>query len=199
MLENRGKMKKSTYAGAGNMRMVARNMAVCFVFLCVAIGSSAGVSNDKYTDALFQFGISADTQALKGAIESLAKKYPSAYGDGKAYLTELRQFESELPQIKSGLEGKNEEALESFRSFVGFRRKVLFQDNPLLDFKDLIFIKRDVCPPEQLKGNHMCDQFFGFNAMPGGGLFRLKDAFGEAPQVVDLTEKNPCRNGRFRR
>ncbi len=71
-------MNKSTYAEAENMCMVARKVVVCFMFLCVATGGSAEVSKDKYTDALFQLGVSSDTQALKGAIESLAKKYPSA-------------------------------------------------------------------------------------------------------------------------
>ena len=46
--------------------------------------------------------------------------------------------------------------------------------NPALDFSRLLFVKR-----HDAKGVfHMCDQFYGFNARHGGGLFVLDDPFG---------------------
>ncbi len=72
-----------------------------------------------------------------------------------------------------------------FRDTFNLRRTIALA-NPLLDFSDILFIKRHPCDPDEEKGNHMCDQFFGFQALPGGGLFLLKNAFGNKPTVVDL-------------
>jgi hypothetical protein len=81
------------------------------------------------------------------------------------------------------------------------------QDCPLLGFKDLLFVKRDVNPfPHPLLpgdlgeklGDHMCDQYFGFHAQTeGAGLFILEDAFSEKPRVRNVLEKSVCANGRF--
>ena len=77
------------------------------------------------------------------------------------------------------------------------RRKVAFS-NPLLDFDKILFIKRHFNPNAEKTGNHMCDQYFGFNAIRGGGMFVLENAFSDAPKAVDLLEKSVCANGRFK-
>lgn len=41
----------------------------------------------------------------------------------------------------------------------------------------------------------MCDQFFGFNALPGGGIFVLKNAFSDSPKVVDSLNGQKIQNG----
>ena len=58
------------------------------------------------------------------------------------------------------------------------RRQIAFR-NPLLDFRELLFAKhhRAIYP-------HMCDQYYGIAAMPGGGLYVLSDPFGPAPAVA---------------
>ena len=53
--------------------------------------------------------------------------------------------------------------------------------NPLLDFKDILFVKHFEAPQAETKGNHMIDQFFGFQARPGGGVFQLKMRFPKTP------------------
>ena len=77
------------------------------------------------------------------------------------------------------------------------RRKVAFA-NPLLDFDKILFIKRHFCPDAETTGNHMCDQFFGFNAIRGGGLFVLENPFSDKPGVRSVLEKSVCENGRFK-
>ena len=47
--------------------------------------------------------------------------------------------------------------------------------NPLLDFDKLLFVKRH--DPGGVF--HMCDQYYGCNAKPGGGLFVLDDPFSD--------------------
>jgi hypothetical protein len=65
--------------------------------------------------------------------------------------------------------------------------------NPLLDFEELLFIKRHAA-----KGVfHMCDQYYGFNAVAGGGLFVLSDPFGERPSLRNILEKRTVESGRL--
>lgn len=78
------------------------------------------------------------------------------------------------------------------------RRAIAFK-NPLLeDFDSLLFIKRHYCPEPERQGNHMCDQFFGFHARPGGGLFVLKRPFSDKPELVDLLKDSVVQNGRLK-
>lgn len=72
------------------------------------------------------------------------------------------------------------------------RRQIAFA-NPLLDFKDLLFIKRHRSIFE-----HMCDQFYGITARPGGGLYVLKNAFGDTPEVRDVLADATVQNGRLK-
>ena len=53
--------------------------------------------------------------------------------------------------------------------------------NPLLNFRDLLFIERGISGP-----SHICYQYYGHNGRPGGGLYLLKDAFTANPVKVDL-------------
>ena len=72
------------------------------------------------------------------------------------------------------------------------RRQIAFR-NPLLDFKELLFAKRHraIYP-------HMCDQYYGIAARPGGGLYVLSDPFGSDPQVRDVLTDSRVRDGRLR-
>jgi len=76
------------------------------------------------------------------------------------------------------------------------RRKVAFS-NPLLNFDKILFIKRHFCPESEVTGNHMCDQYFGFNAIRGGGLFVLENAFSDHATARNVLENSVCGNGRF--
>lgn len=85
-----------------------------------------------------------------------------------------------------------------FADVLAVQREIALK-NPLLDgLDDLVFIKRHYCPEPEREGNHMCDQFFGFHARPGGGLFFLKDAFSDNPTVVDVLENSVVENGRLK-
>jgi len=75
----------------------------------------------------------------------------------------------------------------------GLRRRVAFA-NPMLGFKRILFIKRhDPGGPF-----HMCDQYYGCNAKPGGGVFVLSDPFGPKPAVTDLLDGAVVEKGRLK-
>jgi hypothetical protein len=65
--------------------------------------------------------------------------------------------------------------------------------NPLLEIDQLLFVKR-----HDARGVfHMCDQFYGCNAVPGGGLFVLHDPFGPEPRLQDLLKDAVVARGRL--
>jgi hypothetical protein len=71
------------------------------------------------------------------------------------------------------------------------RRQIAFR-NPLLQFKELLFVKR-----HRALYPHMCDQYYGIAARPGGGLYVLSDPFGPDPQVRGVLADSAVRNGRL--
>ena len=84
-----------------------------------------------------------------------------------------------------------------FEAALWLRRKIAFS-NPLLDFDKILFIKRHFLSAQMTRGNHMCDQYFGFNAVAAGGLYVLEDAFGGGARVRDVLADSVCENGRFK-
>lgn len=87
-----------------------------------------------------------------------------------------------------------------FGEILKLRRKIAFS-NPLLDFGRILFVKRHFLPDHHRVGNHMCDQYFGFHAIRGGGLFVLENALETGPEarwrVRDVLAESACENGRF--
>ena len=72
------------------------------------------------------------------------------------------------------------------------RRGIAVQ-NPLLDFDRIVFLEHG-----RARYEHMVDQYYGFHAARGGGVFVLEDAFGERPSARDLLEDARVENGRLR-
>jgi len=110
----------------------------------------------------------------------------------QSLLTNLQQLEQRLADME-----KSGEADEVVRRRIYFEARSLVREiafcNPLLDFDRLLFIKR------RKPGGvfHMCDQYYGFNAVPGGGLFMLADPFGPNPKLVDLLSHSVVERGRL--
>ncbi len=97
-----------------------------------------------------------------------------------------------LEELARGIEvGQVEARFRLFAEASRLRREIAFA-NPLLDFDRLLFIKR-----HRSTFNHMCDQYYGANAVPGGGVFVLADPFSENPRVIDLLDGLPAESGRL--
>ncbi|HNZ18145.1 MAG TPA: discoidin domain-containing protein [Candidatus Hydrogenedentes bacterium] len=71
-------------------------------------------------------------------------------------------------------------------------RDIAFR-NPVFDFDRLLFVKRH----DSRGVFHMCDQYYGFNAVPGGGLFVLNEPFGARPSVENLLAASNVEAGRL--
>ena len=84
------------------------------------------------------------------------------------------------------------ERREMFDQVHALRRRIAFA-NPLLNFDKLLFIKRD-----RARFNHMCDQYYGVHAVPGGGLFVLSNPFGDKPELRDVLANSTVQRGRLK-
>ena len=87
---------------------------------------------------------------------------------------------------------KTDERFELYEKVCKLRRKIAFS-NPLLDFDEMLFITR-----HRSKFNHMCDQYYGVNTKPGGGVYVLSDPFGESPSVRDIVAGAVVEKGRLK-
>jgi len=109
---------------------------------------------------------------------------------------ERKQFADIVARAEKIEPAAKDQRRELFNQLCTLRREISFQ-NPLCNFDRLLFIKRHFNPNAEKTGNHMCDQFFGFHARLGGGLFVLEKPFGDAPKATDLLADAPIGNGRL--
>ncbi|HPP52067.1 MAG TPA: hypothetical protein PK777_03875 [Thermoguttaceae bacterium] len=113
----------------------------------------------------------AEIQRLQGRLTQLEKR---------------RQSQANAPSVSE----RRELYLQARRVLRG-----LAWTNPLLQkIEKLLFIKRH----DPAGVFHMCDQFYGCNAVPGGGLFVLEEPFGPTPRLKNLLENSVVENGRLR-
>ncbi len=87
----------------------------------------------------------------------------------------------------------HQERRRLFIEAIQLRRRITFR-NPLLTMDKILFIKRDPANGDE----HMCDQFYGFNAHKTGGLYILENPFSDSPIVKNVLEHSVCSNGRFK-
>ncbi|MFH1267848.1 MAG: discoidin domain-containing protein, partial [Planctomycetota bacterium] len=108
---------------------------------------------------------------------------------------ELGEWEAELGRLQS--ESRKVDVADTaarralFEEICRVRRRIAFS-NPLLDFDQILFIKRHM--PVY---HHMCDQYYAITARPGGGLFVLSDPFGPQPQLRDVLADSVVERGRL--
>ena len=107
--------------------------------------------------------------------------------------TQMRLLEQELSGLLNQTSTISNKSIrqELFNSLILLRKKIAFQ-NPLLNFKSIVFLTH-----HKARFNHMCDQYFGFHANPGGGIYVLENAFGENPTIRNVLENSFVENGRL--
>ena len=112
---------------------------------------------------------------------------------GAAGLADAQQHLAALQKAAAAIDPAHGEArYVLYADACRLRRQIAFR-NPLLDFKELLFVKRHraIYP-------HMCDQYYGIAARPGGGLYVLSDPFGPDPRLRDVLADGRVRGGRLR-
>ena len=126
------------------------------------------------------------------------------YRRTSAALDRLEKLDSELAQpfiapLKA-LDPKDktfqtlEDEFAHFAKIAQLRRRIVFAD-PDLDFDKLLFVKK-----HRAAFNHLCDQYYGINILPGGGIFMLENAFNpdSVPTVKNILENAVVESGRLK-
>ena len=105
-------------------------------------------------------------------------KHLKAMKNAPNITAEVAAFEAAVRKCDPS-DAKN--AKETFNTLAALRRKIVLK-NPLLNFSDIIFLRRQ----RMVRGErHMVDQYLGFNASKSGGVYILKDAFGDSAKIVN--------------
>ena len=105
---------------------------------------------------------------------------------------ELTKLDQRLRQLEAAATTPEDARRELYLQAHRVVRQIAWT-NPLLNFNSLLFIERH----DSGGIFHMCDQYYGCNAKPGGGLFVLRDPLGPQPQLVNLLEHSVVENGRL--
>jgi hypothetical protein len=107
----------------------------------------------------------------------------------------LAAFEREFSSLNKANRAVPLENVEAryvlFADACRLRREIAFR-NPLLDFDKLLFIKRHLAIY-----NHMCDQYYGITARPGGALCVLDNPFGKKGTGPIHAVHPPGRSGKL--
>ncbi len=85
-----------------------------------------------------------DTAALRRAIVDLIETFGAEYPHGGEYLKQLDALEG---QAESSEDAEAEVSKERTAALVGLRRQALLTDNPLVDFDELLLVKRAANAP----------------------------------------------------
>ncbi|NLZ03389.1 MAG: hypothetical protein GXY25_22995, partial [Pirellulaceae bacterium] len=110
----------------------------------------------------------------------------------EAFAANLADMRGQLAALQSAASPPWEARRELYFNARRLLRKLAFT-NPLLDFDRILFVKRH----DSGGVFHMCDQYYGCNGVPGGGLFVLEDPFGDEPRVRDLLAGAVVEKGRL--
>lgn len=106
---------------------------------------------------------------------------------------ELGQCETRLKELEAQKDVARETRREVYLAARRTLRDIAFC-NPLLNLDALLFLKRH----DAAGVFHMCDQFYGCNAVPGGGLYVLRRPFGPNPKLVNVLENSVVERGRMK-
>lgn len=108
----------------------------------------------------------------------------------------LRNEEISLNELAS----KNNDTLSEleqkdlFNRAAELRRTIAFK-NPLLDFKQIVFLKHNKMPRGE---QHMIDQYLGFNNEKAGGVYILENPFSDQATVQSVLSGSKVSNGRLK-
>ncbi|NLM68681.1 MAG: hypothetical protein GX177_01595 [Firmicutes bacterium] len=97
--------------------------------------------------------------------------------------------------LPEGMERTLENLLVHYHQIRSERRREILTLVEDRDFEDILFVKRERLPNNELQGHHMVDQYFGHNQIPGGGLYILENAFSENPTLRNVLENSVVVNG----
>ncbi len=104
----------------------------------------------------------------------------------KVPATPLKEAQARLGELASEQHAEIKAQLDALHETVNLMVRGIAFSNPLLDFDDILFVKR---APGTLP--HMSDQYYGWWSRPGGGVYLLKKFKTPQAQLACLTDDFP--------
>jgi len=104
----------------------------------------------------------------------------------------LNKLDARLSKLEKATAPPENSRRQIYLQARSLNRKIAFC-NPLLNFDKILFVKRR--DPGGVF--HMCDQYYGCNARPGGGLFILSDPFSTSPKLINVLQNSVVERGRL--
>jgi len=151
----------------------------------------------KYAEQVYRADAMID-KADRDPLDVVVRRTSALLDDlrSSSFAPDLAQMAARLKELqKARAEVKvtyTKQRFELFKKACMLRRRIALS-NPLLDFDKILFIKR-----HRATFNHMCDQYYGINILPGGGIYVLSDPFSDNPQVRDVLADSVVQRGRLK-
>ena len=155
----------------------------------LACGADTASSADRQVSAM-----AGQIRSVLARAKTLAARFESEAGPQlPPLLVRLGELEQSLLHVANSAEATPDQLGAIHNEASSLARQIAFC-NPKLNFDKLLFLKRH----DAVGVYHMCDQFYGCNAKPGGGLFVLVNPFSSEPEVDNLLENSVVENGRLK-
>jgi hypothetical protein len=140
------------------------------------------------------FPLAHTREVLQAARQLAARLRPLTDADSLAKsIGALEALQTRLQKLQDAAQTDERERRDVYLAARSVKRQIALQNPRLQDIQQLLFIKRH----DSGGVFHMCDQYYGCNAKPGGGLFVLHDPFSERPRLVDLLQDSVVQQGRL--
>lgn len=141
------------------------------------------------------FGLEKTERILRKAKTLARRLQPVAESRRLQLLTDrLRRLETRLKALPVSEKVPEHQKRAIHLESRWLARDIAFCNPRLLEIRKLLFITRH----DAVGVFHMVDQFYGFNAQPGGQLLVLDNPFGPDPKLVNLLDNSPVEAGRLK-
>jgi hypothetical protein len=181
----RGTMSDAEYKVIGFAPLVARSAVS-------AVDSASVPASPADSDPGRDYPLTLSRQVLQQAEQLASRLTAIAPQPLQSAIEQLGTLQQRLIDLESAEPASAADRRDLYFAAREVKRRIAF-GNPRLDIDRLLFIKRH----DSVGVFHMCDQFYGCNAKPGGGLYVLEDPFGPNPRLKNLLEDSVVENGRL--
>jgi hypothetical protein len=141
------------------------------------------------------FRLSHTRQVIERGRALAVRLKPLADAARLAPLTaQLERLAANLAAMEKAGSATDAQRRELYLAVRGVVRQIAFTNPRLNTIDRLLFVKRH----DAAGVYHMCDQYYGCNAVPGGGLYVLDGAFGPQPRLVNVLAHSVVQSGRLK-
>jgi formylglycine-generating enzyme required for sulfatase activity len=129
--------------------------------------------------------------ALRRAVLDLRKNFPQEYSGADGFLKKITLYEKQIDKLRKELEAGDRSAAGKVSEILKFQREVLLS-NPLLDFDELLLIKRrPLGDPRRAEApNRGLGEFLGIPQQSSWQLDRIRQPYGWENEISVMNVPN---------